>query len=53
MNERNNQPEAPEREERQPFEEPRLSYVQPKLREHGKVEEITLESGGFFGTFSP
>ena len=42
-------------QDRKPFEEPRLTYVPPKLRERGKVEDVTQQSdqGGFFGSFSP
>lgn len=39
-----------EQEERQSWEEPKLTYVVPKLVEHGDVEKITA---GFFGSFSP
>ncbi len=29
----------------------KLEYGKPVLKEHGKVEEVTLQ--GFFGAFSP
>ena len=33
-----------------PFVEPRLTFVEPKLKKHGEVKEITA---GFFGSFYP
>ena len=53
MNERNvnkdvSQSEAPEVK---PFEEPKLTYLTPKLSERGNVQDVTLQ--GFFGSFSP
>ena len=35
-----------------PWREPKLSFVEPKLTRHGKVEDITL-ANGFLGAFSP
>jgi hypothetical protein len=32
------------------WQEPKLSFVKPKLTKHGKLEEVT---GQFFGPFSP
>jgi hypothetical protein len=32
------------------WQEPKLSFVKPKLTKHGKLEEVT---GQFFGQFSP
>jgi hypothetical protein len=32
------------------WQEPKLSFVEPKLTQHGKLEQVT---GGFFGGFSP
>ena len=32
------------------WQEPKLSFVKPKLTKHGKLEEVT---GQFFGAFSP
>lgn len=32
------------------WQEPKLSFVKPKLTKHGKLEEVT---GQFFGGFSP
>jgi hypothetical protein len=31
------------------WEEPKLTFVEPKLTKHGSLQEIT----GFFGAFSP
>jgi hypothetical protein len=36
--------------EKQPWQEPKLAFVEPKLTPHGKLEHMT---GGFFGTFTP
>ena len=36
--------------ERKDWEDPRLSFVEPKLTERGSVKDLT---GGFFGTFAP
>jgi len=35
---------------REPWQEPKLTFVEPKLTEHGKLTEVT---GQFFGAFSP
>jgi hypothetical protein len=32
------------------WQEPKLTFVRPKLTEHGKLEEVT---GQFFGGFTP
>ena len=32
------------------WQEPKLSFVKPKLTKHGKLDEVT---GQFFGPFSP
>jgi hypothetical protein len=32
------------------WQEPKLSFVKPKLTKHGKLEDVT---GQFFGAFSP
>jgi hypothetical protein len=37
--------------QKKPFVEPKLTYMTPKLKEHGKVEDVTLQ--GFFGPFTP
>ena len=37
-------------EGKEPFEEPKLTFVKPKLVRHGSVNEVTA---GFFGTFYP
>ncbi len=36
---------------KKPFEEPKLTFIEPKLTRHGDVTKITQQ--GFFGTFSP
>lgn len=36
--------------ERKPFEEPKLTYMKPKLSKQGKVNQVTQS---FFGSFSP
>ena len=36
---------------RKAFAEPKLTFVEPKLIEHGDATEIT--AAGFFGQFSP
>jgi len=41
-------PSAPEGKKK--WQEPKLSFVKPKLTKHGKLEEVT---GQFFGAFSP
>lgn len=54
MSKDNHRSEVSQDEDRKPFEEPKLTYVTPVLKEHGKVEDVTKQSeGGFFGTFSP
>ena len=37
-------------ESKKKWQEPKLSFVKPKLTKHGKLEEVT---GQFFGAFSP
>jgi hypothetical protein len=32
------------------WQEPKLTFIKPKLTRHGKLEEVT---GQFFGAFSP
>ncbi len=32
------------------WEEPKLTFVEPTLTEHGSVQKLT---GGFFGSFTP
>ena len=46
-------PESQERrvEDKKLFDEPKLTYLTPKLTERGNVQERTLQ--GFFGSFSP
>jgi hypothetical protein len=36
--------------DKKPWEEPKLTFVEPELTKHGKLDKITH---GFFGTFSP
>ena len=41
----------PENEQqKKPFEEPKLTYIKPKLNKQGKVTQVTQS---FFGSFSP
>lgn len=35
---------------KQPWQEPKLTFIEPKLTKHGKLEAVTA---GFFGPFSP
>jgi hypothetical protein len=37
-------------EAKKKWQEPKLTFVKPKLTKHGKLEEVT---GQFFGAFSP
>jgi hypothetical protein len=37
-------------ESKKRWQEPKLSFVKPKLTKHGKLEQVT---GQFFGAFSP
>jgi len=39
-----------EGQDKRPFEQPKLSYVKPRLNKQGKVAQITQS---FFGSFSP
>ena len=36
--------------DKKPFEEPKLTFVEPKLTKQGDATKITC---GFFGSFSP
>lgn len=36
--------------EKKAFNEPRLTFIEPKLTKHGDATKIT---GAFFGTFTP
>jgi len=40
----------PPPEDKKRWQEPKLTFVKPKLTKHGKLEEVT---GQFFGAFSP
>jgi hypothetical protein len=35
---------------KEPWQEPKLAFIEPKLTKHGQLEEVTA---GFFGGFSP
>jgi hypothetical protein len=37
-------------ENKKPFTEPKLTFIEPKLTKHGDATKITQ---GFFGTFTP
>lgn len=51
MHKNSNSHEASENEQmKKPFEEPKLTYVKPKLNKQGKVAQVTQS---FFGSFSP
>ena len=58
MKKQTNRPAAQEKQASDPsstegkkrWQEPKLSFVKPKLTKHGKLEEVT---GQFFGAFSP
>jgi hypothetical protein len=58
MKNKNNRPGAKEKQASGPsstqgkkrWQEPKLSFVKPKLTKHGKLDEVT---GQFFGAFSP
>ncbi|MFC1996051.1 lasso RiPP family leader peptide-containing protein [Chloroflexota bacterium] len=39
-----------DKKEKQPFVEPKLEFIEPKLVKHGDVKDITA---GFFGSFYP
>jgi hypothetical protein len=39
--------------DKQPWEQPKLTFVEPKLTRHGKLQEVTGQDGdGFFGGFT-
>ena len=35
------------------WQEPKLTFVEPELTQHGSITELTAEDPGFFGTFTP
>jgi len=37
---------------KQPWEEPKLTFVEPTLTAHGALEDVTAQNG-FFGSFDP
>jgi len=39
--------------DKKPWQEPKLSFVKPKLTKHGELKELTGINNGFFGPFSP
>jgi hypothetical protein len=39
--------------EKQPWQEPKLTFVEPKLTAHAELKKVTGADGGFFGTFNP
>jgi hypothetical protein len=43
-------PEMAQAERKQPFTEPKLTFIEPKLVRHGGLEDVTA---GFFGTLYP
>lgn len=43
------QMKSDDRQEKRPFVEPKLTWVEPTLSEHGEIEA----KAGFFGTFYP
>jgi hypothetical protein len=45
------QEQPPSSSGKKPWHEPKLTFVEPKLTEHGSLEKVTGE--GFFGGFSP
>lgn len=47
---RSQQPVSSSSAGKKKWQEPKLSFVKPKLTKHGKLEEVT---GQFFGAFSP
>ncbi len=40
-------------ENKKPFEEPKLRFIEPKLTKHGDATKITAFNGSFFQQFSP
>jgi hypothetical protein len=37
-------------QDKRPWQEPKLTFVEPKLTKHGELQQVTA---GFFGTFVP
>jgi hypothetical protein len=52
-----NLPSGPEQDttltpaDKQPWQEPKLAYVEPKVTAHGDLKQVTGD--GFFGGFTP
>ena len=44
-------PAPPQPADKKPWQEPKLTFVEPKLTKHGSLEEAT--GHGFFGGFTP
>ena len=38
---------------KKPFDEPKLTFIEPELVRHGDASKITKVEPGFFGTFVP
>jgi hypothetical protein len=61
MDQENNRRSRPERDrpgaipspsqDKKPWQEPKLAFVEPKLTKHGALEEVTGQDG-FFGGFT-
>ena len=49
MNQDSNLSAQAGQENKKPWEEPKLDFVEPKLTKHGDLKSLT----GFFGPFSP
>ena len=45
------QESTPQSSGKEPWQEPKLAFVKPKLTKHGSLEEVTGD--GFLGGFSP
>ena len=45
------EPAASQSPDKKPWQEPKLTFVEPKLTKHGSLEEVTGQA--FFGGFTP
>lgn len=45
------EPAASQSPDKKAWQEPKLTFVEPKLTKHGSLEEVTGQS--FFGAFTP
>jgi len=52
MKDQNILKEAEHKGEKKSFEEPKLTFIEPKLTKYGDATKITTQNG-FFGAFSP